>query len=44
LQILKSGIEKSKLGNSDKLKTLNKLHQIIESTEKILLPILIFRK
>jgi hypothetical protein len=43
IQILKTGIEKSKLGNSDKLKTLNKLHQIIESTEKILLPILIFR-
>lgn len=34
LGIIKKGIEKSKLGNSDKLKTLNKLHQIIAETEK----------
>ncbi|WP_294280347.1 DUF763 domain-containing protein [uncultured Chryseobacterium sp.] len=34
LSIIKKGIEKSKLGNSDKLKTLNKLHQIIAETEK----------
>lgn len=34
LGIIKKGIEKSKLGNSDKLKTLNKLHQMIAETEK----------
>jgi hypothetical protein len=38
IQILKSGIEKSKLGNSDKLKTLSKLHQIVEATEKDFTP------
>lgn len=36
--IIKKGIEKSKLGNSDKLKTLNKLHQIVATTEKDFTP------
>ncbi|MDF2476161.1 MAG: hypothetical protein K0S24_1644 [Sphingobacterium sp.] len=33
IQILRKGIEKSKLGNSDKLKSINKLHQIILDAE-----------
>ncbi|WP_250253432.1 DUF763 domain-containing protein [Chryseobacterium sp. Marseille-Q3244] len=36
--ILRKGIEKSKLGNSDKLNTLNKLHQIVASAEKDFTP------
>ena len=38
ISILKKGIEKSKLGNSDKLKSLNKLHQIVAETEKSFVP------
>lgn len=33
IQILKKGIEKSKLGQSDKLRAINKLHQIVIQTE-----------
>ncbi|WP_104381977.1 DUF763 domain-containing protein [Sphingobacterium sp. HMA12] len=33
IQILQKGIEKSKLGNSDKLKSMNKLHRIIREAE-----------
>ena len=35
IQILQKGIEKSKLGNSDKLNSINKLHQIVLNTEKL---------
>lgn len=38
IDILRKGIEKSKLGNSDKLKTLNKLHHIVTATEKDFTP------
>lgn len=38
ISILRKGIEKSKLGNSDKLNTLNKLHQIVTATEKDFTP------
>ncbi|REC50270.1 DUF763 domain-containing protein [Chryseobacterium pennipullorum] len=38
ISILRKGIEKSKLGNSDKLNSLNKLHQIITTTEKDFTP------
>jgi hypothetical protein len=38
INILKKGIEKSKLGNADKLNTLNKLHQIITTAEKSFTP------
>lgn len=38
ISILRKGIEKSKLGNSDKLNTLNKLHQIVAATEKDFTP------
>jgi len=38
IQILQKGIEKSKLGNSDKLKSINKLHQIVLDTEKNFTP------
>jgi len=38
ISILRKGIEKSKLGNSDKLKTLHKLHQIVADTEKDFTP------
>lgn len=33
IQVLKKGVEQSKLGNSDKLKTINKLHRIIAQAE-----------
>lgn len=33
IQILQKGIEKSRLGNSDKLKSLHKLHQIVTEAE-----------
>lgn len=36
--ILQKGIEKSKLGNSDKLKSINKLHTIISEAEKNFTP------
>lgn len=36
--ILKKGIETSKLGNSDKLRTLNRLHQIAADAEKNFTP------
>ncbi|CAH0272716.1 DUF763 domain-containing protein [Chryseobacterium sp. Bi04] len=36
--ILRKGIEKSKLGNSDKLNSLHKLHQIVASAEKDFTP------
>ncbi len=38
LQILQKGIEKSKLGNSEKLKSINKLHTIISATEENFTP------
>ncbi|MDQ0782203.1 DUF763 domain-containing protein [Chryseobacterium sp. W4I1] len=38
ISILRQGIEKSKLGNSDKLNTLNKLHRIVAATEKDFTP------
>ncbi len=38
LQILQKGIEKSKLGQSEKLKSINKLHQVISETEKNFTP------
>ena len=38
IQILQKGIEKSKLGNSDKLKSINKLHQIVLDAEKNFAP------
>lgn len=38
ISILKKGIETSKLGNSDKLRTLNRLHQIVADTEKTFTP------
>lgn len=38
ISILRKGIEKSKLGNSDKLNTLNKLHQIVTKAEKDFTP------
>lgn len=38
INILKKGIEKSKLGNSDKLNSLHKLHQIVTSAEKDFTP------
>lgn len=44
IQILQKGIEKSKLGNSDKLNSINKLHQIVLNTEKTLHPILILSR
>lgn len=34
IQILQKGIEKSKLGYADKLKSVNKLHQIVLNSEK----------
>lgn len=34
ISILQKGIEKSKLGNQDKLQSVNKLHQIIAQAEK----------
>lgn len=33
IKILRRGIEKSKLGNTDKLKTINKLHEIVLQAE-----------
>ncbi|PRD47543.1 DUF763 domain-containing protein [Sphingobacterium haloxyli] len=33
IQILQKGIEKSKLGNADKLKTINKLHEVVLQAE-----------
>lgn len=33
IQVLRKGIEKSKLGNADKLKTINKLHEIVLQAE-----------
>lgn len=33
IRILRKGIEKSKLGNADKLKTINKLHKIVLQAE-----------
>ena len=38
ISIIRKGIEKSKLGNSDKLKTLNKLHDIVVKTEQDFTP------
>ncbi|MCT3663703.1 DUF763 domain-containing protein [Elizabethkingia anophelis] len=38
IQILQKGIEKSKLGNSDKLNSISKLHQIVLNTEKNFTP------
>ena len=38
ISILRKGIEKSKLGNSDKQNTLNKLHQIVTKAEKDFTP------
>ncbi|WP_434981094.1 DUF763 domain-containing protein [Daejeonia sp. YH14] len=38
LEILQKGIEKSKLGNDDKLRSVNKLHQIMVSAEKNFTP------
>lgn len=38
LHILQKGIEKSKLGNDDKLRSVNKLHQLIASAEKNFTP------
>jgi hypothetical protein len=38
ISILRKGIEKSKLGNSDKLNTLNKLHKIVTTAEKDFIP------
>lgn len=38
IQILQKGIEKSKLGNSDKLNSINKLHQIVLNAEKNFTP------
>ncbi|MCL1671218.1 DUF763 domain-containing protein [Elizabethkingia ursingii] len=38
IQILQKGIEKSKLGNSDKLKSINKLYQIVLDAEKNFTP------
>ncbi|MCL1666102.1 DUF763 domain-containing protein [Elizabethkingia ursingii] len=38
IQILQKGVEKSKLGNSDKLKSINKLHQIVLDAEKNFTP------
>lgn len=38
LEILQKGIEKSKLGNDDKLRSVNKLHQIMVSAEKTFTP------
>lgn len=34
IQILKKGIEKSKLGHGDKLKSVHKLHQVVLDSEK----------
>jgi len=34
IQILQKGIEKSKLGYGEKLKSINKLHQIVLDSEK----------
>lgn len=36
--ILQKGVEKSKLGNSDKLKSIEKLHRIVAETEKNFTP------
>ena len=33
IQILQKGIERSKLGNTDKLQSINKLHQVVLQTE-----------
>ncbi len=38
ISILQKGIEKSKLGNSDKLQSINKLHTIISDAEKNFTP------
>ncbi|MFZ4929231.1 DUF763 domain-containing protein [Chryseobacterium sp. Mn2064] len=38
IYILRKGIEKSKLGNSDKLNSLNKLHQIVAKAEQDFTP------
>ncbi|WP_185260178.1 DUF763 domain-containing protein [Elizabethkingia anophelis] len=38
IQILQKGIEKSKLGNSDKLNSISKLHQIVLNSEKNFTP------
>lgn len=38
IQILQKGIEKSKLGYGEKLKSVNKLHQIVLDTEKEFIP------
>lgn len=38
ISILRKGIEKSKLGNSDKLNTLNRLHQVVARAEKDFTP------
>ncbi|ROI06852.1 DUF763 domain-containing protein [Chryseobacterium sp. G0240] len=38
ISIIRKGIERSKLGNSDKLNTLNKLHQVVTTAEKDFTP------
>ncbi|MFW2135696.1 DUF763 domain-containing protein [Chryseobacterium sp. TY4] len=38
ISILQKGVEKSKLGNSDKLKSIEKLHRIVAETEKNFTP------
>lgn len=38
IEILRSGIQKSKLGHTDKLKTLQKLHQTVVRTEQQFIP------
>lgn len=38
ISILQKGIEKSKIGNSDKLKTVEKLHRMVAETEKNFTP------
>ncbi|MCJ7932382.1 MAG: DUF763 domain-containing protein [Chryseobacterium sp.] len=38
ISILRRGIEKSKLGNADKVNTLHKLHQIVTTAEKDFTP------
>src|SRR5690606_41974416 len=34
IHVLQKGIERSKLGHADKLKTINKLHQLVIKTEE----------
>jgi len=38
IQILQKGVERSKLGHADKLKTINKLHQLVIKTEEHFTP------